>query len=128
MNEVTIKKKYLLPHIDFLFYQLVGPRVFLKIYLRSGYHQIKKSKNSISQRLSSLLDIDYEYLVMFFGLTNAPSYFMYLMNSMFMPELNKFIVVFINDFLVYLKSEDEHVEYLLLVLQRLRDHKLYAKV
>jgi hypothetical protein len=69
-----------------------------------------------------------EFLVMSFGLTNAPAYFMYLMNSVFMPELDKFVVVFIDDILVYSKNEDEHTEHLHIVLQRLRDHRLYAKL
>ena len=69
----------------------------------------------------------YEYLVMSFGLTNAPTYFMYLMNSVFMPELDKFVVVFIDDIMVYSKSEDEHTKHLHTVLQWLRDHHLYAK-
>jgi hypothetical protein len=72
--------------------------------------------------------MDFEYLVMSFGLTNAPTYFMYLMNSVFMPELDKFVVVFIDDILVYSKSEDEHTKHLHTVLQRLRDHRLYAKL
>jgi hypothetical protein len=69
----------------------------------------------------------YEYLVMSFGLTNAPAYFMYLMNSVFMPELDKFFVVFIDDILIYTKTEKGHVNHIRVVLQRLRDHRLYAK-
>src|SRR5688572_1811250 len=70
----------------------------------------------------------YEYLVMSFGLTNAPAYFMYLMNSVFMPELNKFVVVFIDDILIYFKNEEEHARHLHVVLQHLREHHLYAKL
>ena len=70
----------------------------------------------------------YEYLVMSFGLTNAPAYFMYLMNSVFMPELDKFVVVFIDDILIYSKNEEEHAHHLRIVLQRLREHQLYAKL
>ena len=69
----------------------------------------------------------YEYLVMSFGLTDAPAYFMYLMNSVFMPELDKFVVVFIDDILIYLENEADHTEHLRIVLSRLREHKLYAK-
>ena len=70
----------------------------------------------------------YEYLVMSFGLTNAPAYFMYLMNSVFMPELDKFMVMFINDILIYSENEADHAEHLRIVLSRLREHKLYAKI
>jgi len=70
----------------------------------------------------------YEYLVISFGLTNAPAYFMHLMNSVFMPELDKFVVVFIDDILIYLENEEDHVEHLRVVLTRLREHKLYAKI
>ena len=69
----------------------------------------------------------YEYLVMYFGLTNAPAYFMYLMNSVFMLELDKFVVVFIDDILIYLENKSDHEEHLRIVLTRLREHKLYAK-
>ena len=69
----------------------------------------------------------YEYLVMSFGLTNAPAFFMYLMNSVFMPELDKFVVVFIDDILIYSKNNEEHAQHLRIVLTRLREHKLYAK-
>jgi hypothetical protein len=83
----------------------------------------------ISQRLAfSTWYGPYEYLVMSFGLTNAPAHFMYLMNSVFMEELDKFVVVFIDDILVFSKSKKEHEEHLRIVLQRLRDHQLYAKL
>jgi hypothetical protein len=128
LNAVTIKNKYPLPRIDVLFDQLVGAKVFSKIDLRSGYHQIKIRASDIPKTAFSTRYGLYEYLVMSFGLTNAPAYFMYLMNSMFMPELDKFVVVFIDDILVYSKNEDEHTEHLHIVLQRLRDHRLYAKL
>jgi hypothetical protein len=128
LNAVTIKNKYPLPHIDVLFDQLVGATVFSKIDLRSGYHQIKIRASDIPKTAFSTRYGLYEYLVMSFGLTNAPAYFMYLMNSVFMPELDKFVVVFIDDILVYSKNEDEHTEHLHIVLQRLRDHRLYAKL
>jgi hypothetical protein len=110
-----------------LFDQLAGARVFSKIDLRSGYHQIKIRPCDIPKTAFSTRYGLYEYLVMSFGLTNAPAYFMYLMNSVFMIELDKFVVVFIDDILVYSKNEEEHAEHLRIVLQRLRDHKLYAK-
>jgi hypothetical protein len=127
LNAVTIKNKYPLPRIDVLFDQLAGAKVFSKIDLRSGYHQIKIRPCDIPKTAFSTRYGLYEYLVMSFGLTNAPAYFMYLMNSVFMTELDKFVVVFIDDILVYSKNEEEHAEHLRTVLQRLRDHKLYAK-
>jgi hypothetical protein len=117
-----------LPHIDVLFDQLVGAKVFSKIDLRAGYHQIKIGASDILKMAFSTRFGLYEYLVISFGLTNAPTYFMYLMNSVFMPELNKFVVVFIDDILVYSKNEAEHTKHLHTVLQRLRDHQLYAKL
>jgi hypothetical protein len=128
LNAVTIKNKYSLPRIDVLFDQLVGVKVFSKIDLRSGYHQIKIRANDIPKTAFSTRYGLYEYLVMSFGLTNALAYFMYLINSVFMPELDKFVVVFIDDILVYSKNEAEHAEHLHIVLQRLRYHRLYAKL
>jgi hypothetical protein len=128
LNAVTIKNKYPLPHIDVLFDQLVGAKVFSKIDLRSGYHQIKIRTSDIPKTVFSTRYGLYEFLVMSFGLTNALAYFMYLMNLVFMPELYKFVVVFIGDILVYSKNEAEHTKHLHTVLQRLRDHQLYAKL
>jgi hypothetical protein len=127
LNAVTIKNKYPLSRIDILFVQLAGAQVFSKIDLHSGYHQIKIHVEDIPKMAFSMRYMLYEYLVMSFGLTNAPTHFMYLMNSVFMPELDKFVVVFINDIQVYSKSMEEHEEHLRVVLQRLRDHQLYAK-
>ena len=97
LNEVTIKNKYPLPRIDLLFDQLAGAKVFSKIDLRSGYHQIKIKPEDIPKMAFTTRYGLYEYLVMSFGLMNAPAHFMYLMNSVFMPELDKFVVVFIDD-------------------------------
>jgi hypothetical protein len=108
LNAVTIKNKYPLPHIDVLFDQLVGAKVFSKIDLRSGYHQIKIRASDVPKTAFSTKYGLYEYLVMSFRLTNAPAYFMYLMNSVFMLELDKFVVVFIDDILVYSKNEEEY--------------------
>ncbi|WVZ49845.1 hypothetical protein U9M48_001171 [Paspalum notatum var. saurae] len=127
LNAVTIKNKYPLPHIDILFDQLAGAKVFSKIDLRSGYYQIKIRGEDIPKTAFSTRYGLYEYLVMSFGLTNAPAFFMYMMNSVFMNELDKFVVVFIDDILIYSKSEEEHKEHLRIVLNRLREHKLYAK-
>jgi len=127
LNEVTIKNKYLLPRIDLLFDQLAWAKVFSKIYLRSGYHQIKIKPEDVPKTAFTTRYGLYEYLVMSFGLTNAPAHFMYLMNSVFMPELDKFVVVFIDDILIYSKTKKEHAKHLMIVLNRLRDHQLYAK-
>jgi hypothetical protein len=125
---VTIKNKYPLPRIDVLFDPLVGAKVFSKIDLRSGYHQIKIRTSDIPKTAFSTRYGLYEFLVMSFRLTNASAYFMYLMNSVFMLELDKFVVVFIDDILVYSKNEAEHTKLLHIVLQRLLDHRLYAKL
>jgi hypothetical protein len=101
--------------------------VFYKIDLRFGYHQIKICVEDIPKTVFTTRYGLYEYLVMYFGLTNASAHFMYLMNSVFMPELDKFVMVFIDDILVYSKSMEEHEEHLRVVLQRLREHQLYAK-
>jgi len=101
--------------------------VFSKINLRSSYHQIKIRPKDIPKTAFTTRYGLYEYLVMSFGLTNAPAYFMYLMNLVFMPELDKFVVVFIDDVLVYSKNEEDHTEHLRVVLTKLREHKLYAK-
>ncbi|WVZ76240.1 hypothetical protein U9M48_024229 [Paspalum notatum var. saurae] len=127
LNKVTIKNKYPLPCIDDLFDQLQGACVFSKIDLRSSYHQLKICASDISKTAFTTKYGLYEYTVTSFGLTNAPAYFMQLMNSMFMDYLDKFVVVFIDDILIYYKKEAEHEEHLRLVLQRLREHKLYAK-
>jgi hypothetical protein len=127
LNAVIIKNKYTLPRIDILFDQLSKAKVFSKIDLRSGYHQIKIRPQDIPKTAFSTRYGLYEYLVISFGLTNAPAYFMYLINSVFMPELDKFIIVFIDDILVYSENKEDHAERLRIVLTRLRDHQLYAK-
>jgi hypothetical protein len=101
LNAATIKNKYPLPHINILFHQLAEAQVFFKIDLRSGYHQINIHAEYIPMTGFTMRYRLYEYLVISFGLTNAPAHFMYLMNSVFMPELDKFIVVFIDDIHVY---------------------------
>jgi hypothetical protein len=127
LNAVTLKNKYPLPRIDILFDQLVGTQVFSKIDLRSGYHQIKIRAEDIPKTTFTTRYGLFEYLIMSFGLTNAPAHFMYLMNSVFMPELDKFVAVFIDDILIYSRSMEEHEEHLLIVLQWLWDHQLYTK-
>ena len=111
LNEVTIKNKYPLSRIDLLFDQLAGAKVFSKIDLRSGYHQIKIRPEDVPKTTFFTRYGLYEYLVMSFGLTIVPTYFMYLMNSVFMPELDKFVVVFIDDILIYSETAEEHEEH-----------------
>jgi hypothetical protein len=127
LNAVTIKNKYPLPRIDILFDQLSKAKEFSKINLRSSYHQIKICPEDIPKTTFSTRYGLFEYLVMSIELTNAPAHFMYLMNSVFMPKLDRFVVVFINDILVYSQNEEEHAEHLIIVLTRLRDKQLYAK-
>jgi hypothetical protein len=127
LNAVTVKNKYPLPCIDILFDQLSKAKVFSKIDLRSGYHQIKIHPEDVPKTAFSTRYGLYEYLLMSFGSTNAPVHFMYSMNSVFMPELDKFVVVFIDDILVYSENEEDHVKHLCVVLIRLREHQLYAK-
>jgi hypothetical protein len=117
LNAVTIKNKYPLPCIDILFDQLAGAQVFSKIDLLSGYHQIKICSEDIPKTAFTTRYKLYEYLVLSFVLTNVPAHFMYLMNSVFMQELDKCVVVFIDDILVYSKSTEEHEEHLRVMLQ-----------
>jgi hypothetical protein len=128
LNEVTIKNKYPLPRIEDLFDQLRGASVFSKIDLRSGYHQLSIRPSDIPKTAFITKYGLYEFTVMSFGLTNAPAFFMNLMNSVFMEYLDKFVVVFIDDILIYSQSEEEHASHLRMVLQRLREHQLYAKL
>jgi hypothetical protein len=112
LNAVTIKNKYPLPCIDILFDQLVGAQEFSKIDLCSGYHRIKIHAEDIPKTAFTTRYKLYEYHVVSFGLTNAPAHFMYLMNSIFMLELDRFVMVFIDNILMYSKSTEEHEEHL----------------
>ena len=116
LNEVTIKNKYPLPRINDLFDQLKAACVFSKIDLRSGYHQLRIRRSNIPKTAFVTQYGLYEFTVMSFGLTNAPAYFMYLMNKVFMEYLDKYVVVFIDDILVYSKNEEGHEGHLTLVL------------
>jgi hypothetical protein len=128
LNEVTIKNKYPLPRMDDLFDHLKGACVFSKIDLKSRYHQLKIRASDIPKTTFITRYGLYKYMVMSFGLTNAPAYFMYLMNKVFMEFLDKFMVVFIIDILIFAKNEEEHDKHLRLVLQKLRENQLYAKL
>ena len=127
MNRVTVKNWYPLPRIDDLFDQLQGASVFSKIDLRSGYHQLRVSESAIPKTTFRTRYGHYEYLVMPFGLTNAQAMFMALMNKVFHEFLDKFMIVFIDDILIYSKSKEEHAEHLRMVLNLLREKELYGK-
>lgn len=101
LNKVTIKNKYSLPRIDNLFDKLKGAQVFLKIDLKSGYHQLRIKEKDIQKTAFKTRYGHYKFLIMPFGLTNAPAMFMDLMNRVFQPYLDKFVVIFIDDILVY---------------------------
>ncbi|KAA3461755.1 DNA/RNA polymerases superfamily protein [Gossypium australe] len=126
LNKLTIKNKYPLPRIDDLFDQLKGASVFSKIDLRSGYHQLQVKEADIHKTTFRTRYGHYKFLVMQFGLTNAPAAFMDMMNRVFQPYLDRFVVVFIDDIPVYSRSE-EHDSHLRVVLQILREKQLFAK-
>jgi hypothetical protein len=128
LNKVTIKNKYPLPRIEDQFDQLRGASVFSKIDLRSGYRQLRIRPSDIPKTAFITKYGLYEYTVMSFGLTNASVFFMNLMNSVFMDYLDKFVVVFIDDILIYSNNKEEHVDHLKMVLQILREHQLYTKL
>src|SRR6187551_1985898 len=127
LNAVTIKNKYPLPRIDDLLDQLKKAKYFSKIDLRSGYHQMKIREGDIPKTAFVTRYGQYEFTVVSFGLTNAPAYFMNMMNKVFMEELDKFVVVFIDDILIYSETAKEHEEHLRIVLEKLRQHKLFGK-
>jgi hypothetical protein len=127
LNRVTIKNKYPLPRIDDLFDQLQGASVFSKIDLRSGYHQLRIKEDDVPKTAFRIRYGHFEFKVMPFGLTNAPAAFMDLMNRVFRDFLDWFVVVFIDDVLVYSKTREEHAEHLRAVLSRLDSHDLFAK-
>jgi hypothetical protein len=127
LNEVTIKNKYSLPRIEYLLDHMRGATIFSKIDLRLGYHQLKIRTEDIPKTAFTTRYGLYEFLVMSFGLTNALEYFMNLMNKVFMEYLDQFVVVFIDDILVYSQNEEAHEDHLRLVLQKLFDNQLYAK-
>ena len=127
LNKFTIKNKYPLPIFDELVDQLSGAKMFSKIDLRTGYNQIRIKESDIEKTAFRSRFGHYEYLVMSFGLTNAPATFMSLMNTIFREYLGVFTLVFMDDILVFSKNEEEHKEHLEKVFDVLRRHKLYAK-
>ena len=127
LNRVTIKNRYSLPRIDDLFDQLRGVRVHFKIDLRTGYHQLRVREIDIPKTAFRTCYGHFEFTVMPFGLANALAAFMDLMHRLFQPYLDQFVVVFVDDILIYSQSEWEHEYHLRIVLQLLRDHQLYAK-
>nr|KAJ0192029.1 hypothetical protein LSAT_V11C800409330 [Lactuca sativa] len=127
LNNVTIKNRYPLPRIDDLFDQLQGESYFSKIDLRSGYHQLKVREEDVSKTTFRTRYGHYEFLVMSFGLTSAPAAFMDLMNQVCKPYLDNFVIVFIDDILIYSKRKADHEQHLRLTLSLLRKEKLFAK-
>jgi len=127
LNAVTIKNKYPLPRIDDLLDQLRKAKYFSKIDLRSGYHQMKIKPEDVVKTAFVTRYGQYEFMVVSFGLTNAPAYFMNMMNKVFMEELDKFVVVFIDHILIYSETAEEHELHLRVVLEKLRQNQLYAK-
>jgi hypothetical protein len=127
LNKLTINNEYPLPQINDLFDQVGGAKIFSKLDLRSRYHQVRIKDQDINKTTFRARYRHYKFVVIPFGLTNAPATFMCLMNNIFIKYLHKFVVVFIDDILVYSKMEEEHDEHLRIVLQTLRKHKLYAK-
>ena len=127
LNKVTVRNKYPLPRIEDLFDQLQGATVFSKIDLRSGYHQLRIKESDVPKIAFRTRYGHYEFLVMPFGLTNAPAAFMDLMNRVFKLCLDKFVIMFIDDNLVYSRTKDEHTEHLRMVLEISRERQLYTK-
>nr|GEW78063.1 reverse transcriptase domain-containing protein [Tanacetum cinerariifolium] len=127
LNKLTVKNRYPLPRIDDLFDQLKGFSIYSKIDLRSGYHQLRVKEQNISKTAFRTRYGHYEFQVMPFGLTNAPAVFMDLMNQVCKPYLDKFMIVFIDDILIYSKDEKDHEEHLKVILELLKKEELYAK-
>ncbi|GJT28273.1 putative reverse transcriptase domain-containing protein [Tanacetum coccineum] len=128
LNKLTVKNRYLLPRIDDLFDQLQGSSVHSKIDLRSGYHQLRVREEDISKTAFRTRYGHYEFHVMPFGLTNAPAVFIDLMNRVCKPYLDKFVIIFIDDILIYSKNKQEHEEHLNPILELLKKEELYAKI
>ena len=128
LNKATVKNRYPLPRIDDLFDQLRGAKILSKIDLRSGYHQVRIKEEDISKTTFRTSYGHYKFIVVPLGLTNALAMFMCLMNKVFRKYLDKFVIVFLDDILIYSKLEEEHEEHLRIALQVLRENQLYAKL
>ena len=128
LNKLTIKNRYPLPRINDLFDQLKDASIFSKIDLRSRYHQLRIKDVDVHKTVFRMRYGHYEFLVMPFGLTNAPATFIGLMNRVFRPYVDQFVVVFIDDILVYSKDRENHDTHLRVVLETLRKEQLYAKL
>jgi hypothetical protein len=128
LNKVTINNKYPLPRFDDLFDQFKDAKIFLNIDLKSRYHHVRIKGEDIIKTTFRTRYGHYEFIVVPFGLSNAPSIFMCLMNGVFWEYLDKFVIIFLDDILVYSNSEEEHEHHLRMVLQVLRQHRLYAKL
>ena len=128
LNKMTVKNKYLLPGIDDLFDQLKGASVFSKIDLQSGYHQLRIKDTDVHKMVFRTQYGHYEFFVMSFGLTNAPAAFMDLMNHVFLSYVDQFVMVFIDNILMYSKDRENHDTHLRVVLETLRKERLYAKL
>ncbi|GJS09758.1 putative reverse transcriptase domain-containing protein [Tanacetum coccineum] len=127
LNKLTVKNRYPLPRIDNLFVQLQGSSTYLKIDLRSGYHQLRVRDEDIPKTAFRTRYGHYEFQVMPFGLTNAPAVFMDLMNRVCKPYLDKFVIVFTDDILIYSRNKEEHAYHLRIILELLKKEELYAK-
>jgi len=128
LNKITIKNRYPLPRIDELMDRLAGSKYFSKLDLYSGYHQIRIKEDDIPKTAFRTRYGHYEFLVLPFGLTNAPATFMTLMNNIFHDYLDKFVIIYLDDILVFSNTKEEHLEHLRIVLTKLREHKLFAKL
>ncbi|CAI7930071.1 unnamed protein product [Closterium sp. NIES-54] len=127
LNKLTIKNRYPLPRVEELFEQLGEAKIFSKLDLRSGYHQVRVAEEDIEKTAFRTWYGHFEFLVLLFGLTNAPATFMCLMHNIFRDFLDRFVIVFIDDILIFRKSLKEHSEHLRQVLMKLREHRLFAK-